>query len=205
MNPIKKYVDRYLEIRDQKEIKANQESVLKLLDTDAAGLNNYFMAGLGVCTLMLRLGALIQMCRKFEALDDAGDALFLKQIIDNLRETLPSDTNWKNLWVISAHEDKWQEPALQPKGGQSLLDQFVTFRNRFVHQIIKLTPEQAAELAKGIEIIEHFVTYAFLFDDGELTVNDNEYFWVTNSDKIRLHPYMQQLSNLNMPYIFQGL
>ena len=105
MNPIHKYHERFLQLKTEKEIKTDASRILKLIETDPAGLNNYFMAALGMSTLILRFGAVIQLCQKFENLDKHGDALFLKQILDNLRESLPSDTSWKNLWALSAEDD----------------------------------------------------------------------------------------------------
>ena len=89
MNPIHKYHERFLQVKTEKEIKPDAALILKLIESDPAGLNNYFMAALGKSTLILRFGAVIQLCQKFENLDEHGDALFLKQILDNLRESLP--------------------------------------------------------------------------------------------------------------------
>jgi len=111
MNPIEKYHKRYLEIKAEKKITADKERILELLEEDTAGLNNFFMAALGMSTLMLRLGAVIQLCRKFETLDEKGDLFFSKQLLDNLRETLPSDTNWKKMWEISVTENAWKTPT----------------------------------------------------------------------------------------------
>ena len=206
MNPIVNYYHRYQELVQQKKISPDAEAILKLTTEDPAGLNNYFMAGLGLGTLMLRTGAVIQLCRKFESLDDQGDALFMKQVIDNLRETLPSDTNWKNLWIISSEENgPWKTPTIQPKGGQSLLDRFVTFRNRFVHQQIRVIPEHATELGKAISLLEEFAELSSLFKDGNLELIDGKYHWKTKSKTICLYPYMQPGKVADSPYIFQGL
>lgn len=206
MNPIYNYHQRYLEIANEKKISSDPERLLDLTMTDPAGLNNFFMAGLGMCTLMLRMGAVIQVCRKFEALDEHGDALFMKQVLDNLRETLPSDTNWKNLWVISSEDDgPWKTPTLQPKGGQSLLDRFVTFRNRFVHQQIRLIPEHVHELSKAVTLLNEFAGLIALFEDGDLELRDGKFYWQTKSGSTCLYPYMQPGKEDASPYIFQGL
>ena len=138
MNPIQSYHERFLALKSEKEIQADSEVILRLIESDPAGLNNYFMAALGMSTLILRFGAVIQLCQKFENLDEHGDALFLKQILDNLRESLPSDTSWKNLWALSAEEDTWLKPVLKPKNGEALFNRFITFRNRYVHQLIRI-------------------------------------------------------------------
>ena len=205
MNPIENYYKRYYKLTKEKNVSSETERILQLIEEDPAGLNNYFMAGLGLCTLMLRMGAVIQLCRKFESLDDQGDALFMKQVVDNLREMLPSDTNWKNLWVISAHDEKWLAPTLQPKGGQSLLERFVTFRNRFVHQQIRIIPEHVNELSKGIILLDEFVELHQLFSDGELVIKEGKYAWKTAHGSTVLYPYMQPGKVADSPYIFQGL
>ena len=138
MNPIQSYHERFLALKSEKGIQADSEVILRLIESDPAGLNNYFMAALGMSTLILRFGAVIQLCQKFENLDEHGDALFLKQILDNLRESLPSDTSWKNLWALSAEEDTWLKPVLKPKNAEALLNRFITFRNRYVHQLIRI-------------------------------------------------------------------
>ena len=115
MNPVKKYHKRYLSAKKSLGISGDRDSLLKLIESNPSGLNNYFMAAMGMSTLMLRLGAVIQMCQKLERLDDDGDALFMKQILDNLRETLPSDTSWKNLWLASAEQEEWTKPVTRSK------------------------------------------------------------------------------------------
>jgi hypothetical protein len=176
-----------------------------LIENDNAGLNNFFMAAFGMSTLILRMGAVIQMCRKFELLDEYGDALFTKQVLDNLRETLPSDTSWKNIWNISAAEEAWRKPIIQAKGGQSLLDRFVTFRNKFVHQNIQLSQEFLVQLSKGIGMFDEIASLIALFENGNLTLIEGKYHWEENTESICLHPYVQVGKEKDQPYIFQGL
>jgi len=206
MNPVHKYHSRYLEIKKEKAISTDLTSVEYLLKSDLAGLNNYFMAGFGLATLILRMGAVIQVCRKFQSEDNQGDALFMKQILDNLRETLPSDTNWKNLWVISCEDESpWKASTIQPKNGQALLDRFVTFRNRFVHQQYRLIPEHINELHKGALILDEIADLNQLFDNGDLKIIDGKYYWKQDNLETCLHPYMQPSDIEDSPYIFQGL
>jgi hypothetical protein len=206
MNPIENYYKRYYRLAKEKNISSETERILQLIEEDPAGLNNFFMAGLGLCTLMLRMGAVIQLCQNFESLDDQGDALFMKQVVDNLRETLPTDDNWRNLWVLSAKEDSpWHKPAIQLENGQSLLSKFVTFRNRFVHQQIRIIPEHVNELSKGIELLNKFAQLHDLFSDGEIVLTDGKYFWKTALGATALYPYVQVGKDKESPYIFQGL
>jgi hypothetical protein len=90
MNPFQQYQSRYLQLKNE----LNGIELNQAIETQTSKLNNLFMAGLGMGTLFLRMGAVIQMCEKLHDGDSSNDALFMKQVMDNLRETLPSDTNW---------------------------------------------------------------------------------------------------------------
>ncbi len=205
MNPIKQYHERFLSLKSEKGIHADFETIQQLIELDEAGLNNYFMAALGMSTLILRFGAVIQLSKKFEQLDNQGDALFLKQILDNLRESLPSDTSWKNLWAMSANEDKWLAPLVKSKNRDSLLNQFVTFRNRYVHQQIKIDNSSLSQLVAGIALFDEMEKLTNLFSEGNLVLKEGKYVWEQNRIVTPLYPYVQPGSTGEDPYIFQGL
>ena len=205
MNPIQSYHERFLALKSEKRIQADSEVILRLIESDPAGLNNYYMAALGMSTLILRFGAVIQLCQKFENLDEHGDALFLKQILDNLRESLPSDTSWKNLWTISAKDERWLSPILKPKNGESLLNRFITFRNRYVHQLIRLEESFLPQLVSAVTLFDEMAELASLFKDGDLVCLDGKYTWKQHDKIISLHPYVQAGKKGDEPYIFQGL
>ena len=206
MNPIQSYHERFLALKSEKGIQADSEyRILQLIETDNAGLNNYFMAALGMSTLILRFGAVIQLCQKFENLDEHGDALFLKQILDNLRESLPSDTSWKNLWTISAKDERWLSPIFKPKNGEALLNRFITFRNRYVHQLIRLEESFLPQLVSAVTLFDEMAELASLFKDGHLVCLDGKYTWKQHDKIISLHPYVQAGKKGDDPYIFQGL
>ena len=205
MNPIQSYHERFLALKSEKGIQADSEVILRLIESDPAGLNNYFMAALGMSTLILRFGAVIQLCQKFENLDEHGDALFLKQILDNLRESLPSDTSWKNLWALSALEDTWLKPVLKPKNGEALLNRFITFRNRYVHQLIRIEEAFLQQLIASITLFDEMAELTSLFKDGDLVCLDGKYTWKQHDKIISLHPYVQAGKKGDDPYIFQGL
>jgi uncharacterized protein YutE (UPF0331/DUF86 family) len=205
MNPILTYHNRYQKIKKEKIDLLDTNRLLLLISNDATGLNNFFMAGLGLGTLIIRLGAVIQMCQKFEKLDDAGDALFMKQILDNLREILPSDTNWKNLWTISADDDIWKAPTIRSKNAESLLSRFVTFRNKYVHQQIKLEEPFFNQIVSSIQLMDEMSGLVSLFETGTLKMKKGKYYWVNKQDSICLYPYLQPSISSEDPYIFQGL
>ena len=205
MNPIHKYHQRYLEIKKDKNISSDSEHLVQLLQKDVSGLNNFFMAALGMSTLLLRLGAVIQLCRKFEQLDEQGDMLFSKQLLDNLRETMPSDTNWKKMWEVSAEEETWKDPTVKKGQKESLLSRFVTFRNRFVHQQIQLSESNLVQLQEAILLFDEMESLYSLLVNGELILQNDQFVWKERTLETNLHPYVQKVENSDQPYIFQGV
>lgn len=206
LSPIYRYHKRYLELKSNLSISSNSEIVLDLIQQKPTELNNFFMAGLGLSTLLLRLGAVIQLSAKLNDGNQENDALFMKQVLDNLRETLPSDTNWKNLWIAAVAKDsKWEAASITPKGGQSLLDRFVTFRNKFVHQFIQIKEENVLALTKAIQIFEEMELLVSLFEDSEIKSIKGKFYFIQNDTEIELYPFVQKGEKDNLPYLFQGL
>ena len=207
LSPINRYYERYLELKSNLSISSNTETVLDLIQQKPTELNNFFMAGLGLSTLLLRLGAVIQLSAKLNDGNQENDALFMKQVLDNLRETLPSDTNWKNLWIAAVvKESKWEAPTVISKNsGQSLLDRFVTFRNKFVHQFIQIKEEDVLHLSKAIQIFEEMELLVSLFEDSEIKSIKEKFYFIQNDTQIELYPFVQKGEKDDLPYLFQGL
>ena len=202
MTVFEQYHSRYLQLNAE----LKQIDFTALLEIQSSKLNNLFMAGLGMSTLFLRMGAVIQMSQKLHDGDSSNDALFLKQVTENLRETLPSDTNWKNLWYASMQEEsKWEKSVPRDGNKNSVLDRFVTFRNKYVHQYIRLIPEHAKEVEKGWATIDEMSMLFTLFEGGEVVLRKKEYFWKQNSQELSLHPFVQMGNFEGLPYLFQGL
>jgi hypothetical protein len=206
MNPFQQYHNRFLNIRKKLTEKAKDNDLSSLAGSNSAELNNLFMAGLGMSTLFLRMGAVIQMSEKLHDGNAENDALFMKQVIDNLRETLPSDTNWKNLWCASMQSGSvWENTIPVDNNKNTMLDRFVTFRNKFVHQYVRVIPEHAAELRKGLAVLDEMCGLAHLFEDGSIQLTDGKYFWEKEGSKLELHPFVQEGDQEGLPYLFQGL
>ena len=206
--PISTYVDRFNEQYQELNIDIhNLEALSEITISKASKLNNLFMAGLGAATLILRLGAVINLCRKLEEGSPEEDALLLKQIIENLRDNLPSDTNWKTILSISSNEDSpWNEFTVAPKGGQSVFEKFISFRNKFVHRYISINPKDVKALAKGIAVINQITNEASkLFVGGIIKEDNDHFFYQINNENIPLHPFVQKGKRDGLPYIFQGL
>ena len=204
---IKRYLDRYHDLKNNLALNsANTEQLNNLIDKQKSDLNNYFMAALGLSTLLLRLGAVVSLCKKLHQLDDKGDALFMKQVIDNLRESLPSDTSWRTIWEISATEDShWNKPLVKDNAGQNILGRFVTFRNNFVHQSVRIIPEHSSSIAKSIILFDEMAKLADLFENTTISLEEDKFFFNTITEKYCLHPFLQKGEEEGLPYLFQGL
>ena len=204
---IKRYLDRYQDIKTKLGLdKANTEQIAHLIANQKSDLNNYYMAALGLSTLLLRLGAVVSLCKKLHHLDDKGDALFMKQVIDNLRESLPSDTSWRTIWEISATDDfHWSKPLAKDNNGQNILGRFVKFRNDFVHQSVRVVPEHIVMIEKSITLFDEMSKLADLFENTSIFLEENKFYFNTSSEKYCLHPFLQQGEEEGLPYLFQGL
>jgi hypothetical protein len=206
MNPFQQYHERYLEIKAGMSGELTDESFSNFIQHQSARLNNLFMAGLGMGTLFLRMGAVIQMSQKLHDGDTSNDALFMKQVMDNLRETLPSDTNWKTLWYASMQSGSvWEAAIPKDSNKNTVLDRFVTFRNKFVHQYIRLVHEHLPELRKGLQTIDEMAALFCLFEGSDIVLTEGKYYWNSSADTLDLHPFVQEGAHEGLPYLFQGM
>ncbi len=206
MNPFYQYHQRYVEIKSSLGNELSENNFVDFVENQSAHLNNLFMAGLGMSTLFLRMGAVIQMSQKLHDGDTSNDALFMKQVMDNLRETLPSDTNWKNLWYASMQSGSlWEASIPRDSNKNTILDRFVTFRNKFVHQQIRIVPEHLLDLKKGLQIFDEMAALYVLFEESEIILKEGLYFWHSHDSYLELHPFVQNGDHDGLPYLFQGM
>lgn len=213
--PINSYVTRFNEQFKLLGLhNADYDTYEKLVTNNSSQLNNLLMSGLGACTLLLRLGAVINLAKKLEEGSDEEDALLMRQILDNLREVLPSDTNWKTIWKITCNPNSiWYECVKSEKGKQSLMEKFVTFRNKYVHGIISIRPNNIKKLMDGITILNNVCReVSLLFENTKIEENDKIFYFENKKEffssktlKISLYPFVQSGSEDGLPYIFQGL
>ena len=206
--PLFNYVSRFNEqFGYLKLAEINNEQLIELMTTQKAAVNNLFMAGLGASSLILRLGAVIQLSKKLEEGTPEDDALLMKQIVNNLRENLPSDTSWKVIWSITCPEDSpWRACITPPKGQQSLMERFITFRNKYVHGYISLRDQDVKKISDGIAILNEIVNKTSqLFNETKIKEKKGQFFFVEKGNKTPLHPFLQKGIKDGLPYIFQGL
>ena len=82
----------------------------------------------------------------------------------------------------------------------------MTFRNKFVHQSIRLIPENLNELKKGLNTIDEMAKLFDLFASSEIVWIDEKYFWKKGiSPPLELHPFVQRGEQEGLPYLFQGM
>lgn len=213
--PISNYIERFENLHRALNLNNADSSVIEdLIINNKAQLNNLLMAGLGACTLLLRLGAVINLSIKLDEGSDDEDVILLKQILDNIREILPTDTNWKNILKITSSENSPWYPFVNSNNSKpSVFEKFVSFRNNFVHEIISLRPIDSKKILSGIQTLKEISNNVSpIFNNTELKEFDGEYNFIIkgngifNKDQmISLHPFVQKGENDNLPYIFQGL
>lgn len=206
--PLSTYVNRFNEQYTQLKLdNINDEQFIELISERKAAVNNLLMAGLGASTLILRLGAVVQLSKKLEEGTPEDDVLLMKQIVDSLSENLPSDTSWKVIWSITCPpESPWRACITTSKGKQSLMEKFITFRNKYVHGYISLRENDIKKILDGIATLYEIVNKTSqLFRGTEIKEQKNQFFFLEQGNEIPLHPFIQRGVKDGLPYIFQGL
>jgi len=206
---LNQYINRFSEQLKKLNLKTfENESLTELINSRKADLNNLFMAGMGASTLFLRLGAVYLLVRKLKQGNIQDDAILTKQIVENLHDILPSDTNWKIIWEICASEESnlWVSPIAKEKGEQqNLLEKFITFRNKYVHGAILLDELHINDLVKGLNVMNELISvHGNLFNEFNLYLKEDSYYLSYNKEEFCLHPFIQK-GESDTPYIFQGL
>ncbi len=207
-SPLLNYVNRFIEQYEQLNLASiNEEGLIELIESNKTALNNLFMAGLGASTLILRLGAVVQLCKKLEKGTPKEDTLLMKQIMDNLVDNLPSDTSWRMIWTVTTEKgSSWESGVLAKKGSQSLFESFITFRNKYVHGYISLKSDDAKKIANGLSVLHKMVCEtSTLFYNSEIIEQNDRFFFVQGDKSVSLYPFLQKGEKDGLPYIFQGL
>ncbi len=218
-----------LELKDIKTLNSKViKSILINESKDASDsknsqtLNNLVMAGLGMGTLYLRMGAVLMIAEKTKQRAES-DVSFLKVIAEKLIHKLPADGEWKDIWkayLTKDNKSEWNKivnatPSI-PNSNGKIYESFVTFRNNIVHQeiIIKseLTDSEIDKIVTGLKILDAMSLFQERFQNSIITSDNNEvYFqYKPNEEKLKISPYVQ-INKANepdsigiLPYLFQG-
>jgi hypothetical protein len=221
------YYTRYQDLKNSLGINErnaiNAELVKQILENNSQDLNNLIMAGLGMGTLYLRMGAVLMIAEKTNKPAVEKDISFLKMIAEKLIHKLPADGEWKDIWSAYLTKDnltEWKNivdkmPSI-PKVDGKIYESFVSFRNNIVHQdiIIKsgLANNQIEEILKGLKILDAMSSFRERFDSCIISFEKKEvYFqYTSNSEKLKISPYVQINKDKTpedigiLPYLFQG-
>jgi hypothetical protein len=213
--PLSNYTDRfYAQYAELNLENCDIELFEKFINDSKGKVNNLLMSGLGSCTLLLRLSAVINLSLRLEEGTDEEDILLMRQILDNIRETLPTDSNWKNILSLTTRPDSpWKELIVAESNQRSLMDLFVTFRNKYVHENIQLRQKDSETILSSIQLLKTIIDISeHIFEKTSLTQNNGKYFFKFNAysnkhrvNEVSLHPFVQAGSQDGLPYIFQGL
>jgi hypothetical protein len=178
-------------------------------------LNNLFMAGLGMGTLYLRMGAVLMIAEKTNKSADESDVSFLKIFAEKIIYKLPADGDWLEIWKNFLEKDKqckWNEiisKSTQPK----IHDAFVSLRNDIAHQKIVISEtSDLSEIQKALKTLDAMSSFRTQFEQSIISIENNEVYFQYKSDKekLKISPYVQ-INKSNepdevgvLPYLFQG-
>ena len=84
----------------------------------------------------------------------------MKQILENLREILPSDTNWKTIWQICWEPDSKWSKYVEHEKANNLNRKIHILRNKYVHELISVKSQYLNDLQKGINTLNQFCSQA---------------------------------------------
>lgn len=228
INYFEEFFQRFDELKKALEKKVGDLTVTDNLKAAVAeshqDLNNLIMAGLGMGTLYLRMGAVLMIADKTKSVEDEADVSFLKVVAEKLIHKLPNDGEWKDIWnmyLSQNRSDKWYEmvdriPKIPGTQEKKIYELFVSFRNDIAHQEIIIKPElstaQIEEISIGIKILEGMAQFVSHFEGSSITEADGKVFFRYKDEKegIVVSPYVQLNKEKRsealgiLPYLFQG-
>jgi hypothetical protein len=102
-------------------------------------------------------------------------------------------------------ETEWEKAIPKGKDNATILDHFVSFRNKYVHQYIRLIPEHEKELRKGLSVLDEMSKLYPLFEGSAIKEKNSKYHWIKDSYELELHPFVQKGDQEGLPYLFQGM
>jgi hypothetical protein len=220
-NYFEEFYNRYEELKSELKLtdinSLNKEIVKAIIEKNAQGLNNLVMAGLGMGTLYLRMGAVLMIAEKTKP-DAEKDVSFLKVIAEKLIHKLPADGEWKDIWnayLSNNNQGEWNQ-ILENSPQKKAYELFVSFRNNIVHQDIIIQadlPDSIVDrILNGLKNLDAMSKFVKQFTNSIISLENNEvYFqYQNNSEKLKISPYVQ-INKSNepeevgiLPYIFQG-
>lgn len=178
-------------------------------------LNNLFMAGLGMGTLYLRMGAVLMIAEKTNKSADESDVSFLKIFAEKIIYKLPADGDWLEIWKNFLEKDKqckWNE-IISKSAQPDIHDAFVSLRNDIAHQKIVISPtSELSEIQKALKTLDAMTSFRTQFEQSIISTENNDVYFQydSNKAKLKISPFVQ-INKSNepeevgiLPYLFQG-
>ena len=193
----------------------NDENLKKAISDHHQLLNNIIMAGLGMGTLYLRMGAVLMIAEKTNKSADENDISFLKVMAEKLIHKLPADGDWLEIWkkfLETEKQCKWNE-IISKSAQPDIHVAFVSLRNDIAHQEIVISPFcELIEIQKALKILDGMTSFLIQFQQSIISTENNEVYFQYDSgeEKLKISPYVQiNKSNepddvVILPYLFQG-
>lgn len=218
-NYFEEFYKRYEDLKGDLAISvgdlSNDENLKKAISDHHQLLNNIIMAGLGMGTLYLRMGAVLMIAEKTNKSVDENDISFLKVMAEMLIHKLPADGDWLEIWkkfLETEKQCKWNE-IISKSAQPDIHVAFVSLRNDIAHQTIVISPFcELSQVKIALKILDGMTSFRIQFQQGIISTENNEVYFQYDSgeEKLKISPYVQ-INKSNepdevgiLPYLFQG-
>jgi hypothetical protein len=191
------------------------ENLKKAISDHHQLLNNIIMAGLGMGTLYLRMGAVLMIAEKTNKSADENDISFLKVMAEKLIHKLPADGDWLEIWkkfLETEKQCKWNE-IISKSAQPDIHVAFVSLRNDIAHQKTVISPAcELIEIQKALKILDGMTSFRIQFHQSIISTENNEVYFQYDSgeEKLKISPFVQINKGETkeeigiLPYLFQG-
>lgn len=181
---------------------SNDENLKKAISDHHQLLNNIIMAGLGMGTLYLRMGAIIMITEELAKPDNEKNISYLKVIADNLVPKPPNDGEWTNIWVkyLELNTNSIWNSLINEANNQNQnipkikfnIGDFVQFRNNIAHQKISLGIDYLKQIKEGFNTLRVMAKFKDIFINCSFEENTQLVFFSKKLGKpINVWPYIR--------------
>ncbi len=194
---------------------SNDENLKKAISDHHQLLNNIIMAGLGMGTLYLRMGAVLMIAEKTNKSADENDISFLKVMAEKLIHKLPADGDWLEIWkkfLETEKQCKWNE-IIAKSAKTDIHIAFVSLRNDIAHQKLVINPSsESSKVKDALKVLDAMTSFRTQFEQSIISTENNEVYFQCNSgeEKLKISPFVQINKGETkeeigiLPYLFQG-
>ena len=194
---------------------SNDENLKNAISSHHQLLNNLFMAGLGMGTLYLRMGAVLMIAEKTNKSVDENDISFLKVMAEKLIHKLPADGDWLEIWkkfLEIEKQCKWNE-IIAKSAKTDIHTAFVSLRNDIAHQKLVINPSsESSKVKEALKVLDAMTSFRTQFEQSIINTENNEVYFQyrSNEEKLKISPYVQINKDKTkeeigiLPYLFQG-